>query len=80
MLQMIGLVRGFSSELIIYPDTAIEIWRGFRQEMYQLTKFFFPARLPSASSYGQWPYHHTYMSSIDLSSISRKSWFVQLGQ
>ncbi|KAK0443568.1 hypothetical protein EV421DRAFT_1946981 [Armillaria borealis] len=27
-------------------DDRTEIWRGFRQEMYQLTKFFFPARLP----------------------------------
>ncbi|SJL09491.1 uncharacterized protein ARMOST_12869 [Armillaria ostoyae] len=29
-------------------DDRAEIWRGFRQEMYQLTKFFFSARLPSA--------------------------------
>ncbi|KAK0235424.1 hypothetical protein EDD85DRAFT_954975 [Armillaria nabsnona] len=34
-------------------DDRAEIWRGFRQEMYQLTKFFFPARLPSASSYAE---------------------------
>ncbi|KAK0458144.1 uncharacterized protein EV420DRAFT_382023 [Desarmillaria tabescens] len=54
----------------------VHIWRGLRQEMYQLTRLFFAARLPS--SYCE--RHHGHPSSIDLSFISRQSWFVQLGQ
>ncbi|PBK81748.1 hypothetical protein ARMGADRAFT_1090986 [Armillaria gallica] len=35
------------NKLIVHPDTATDIWRHFRQEMYKLTDPIAPARLPS---------------------------------
>ncbi|KAK0495440.1 hypothetical protein EDD18DRAFT_1463320 [Armillaria luteobubalina] len=37
----------FGDDIIVYPNTAIDIWRHFRREMYKLTDPVSPARLPS---------------------------------